>query len=122
VILEPNYENIGKRWTDQWSNLYVDGSQFLIAHMETGGGEVRQAIWSESSYLAYTFQTTFFCELAYAELKSAFGRGLDHDQLKQTFAETQKYFVQDLPGYSRLTDWADRRDDRRATEREGEEK
>ncbi len=53
----------------QWLSLFVDGRQFMIAHLATGSGEVLEAVWSSNMYLAremYAFVNTDLFHYSFA--------------------------------------------------------
>lgn len=108
VVLDPDHDRVRARWPEEWINLYVDGSEFLVAILDPDGSRVIQAIWSESPHLAWVFQSSFSQELGFTKLRSAFLEKTSLGGLKKIFDSTRKYLASEAPGYYRLRQQLDR--------------
>jgi sugar-specific transcriptional regulator TrmB len=108
AILDPDHEMIRARWPEEWLNLYVDGSEFLVSVLDPDGIGVIQAIWSESPHLAWVFQSSFSHELGFTQLRSAFRGKTSLSGLKKIFQRTGQYLAVEAPGYHRLRQQLDR--------------
>jgi sugar-specific transcriptional regulator TrmB len=102
VILDPEHDLVLDRWHVQWVNLYVDGSEFLVAVLDEGGKEVVQAIWSESPSLSWVFKSGFANELAFTEVRTAIREGATASALKRIVDDSSDYFALEAPGYQRM--------------------
>jgi sugar-specific transcriptional regulator TrmB len=102
VVLDPEHERIRTRWPEEWLNLYVDGSEFLVAILDTDGAGVIQAIWSESPHLAWVFQSSFSHELGFTEMRAAMSGKASLKSVKKTLERTRRYLSGEAPGYYRL--------------------
>ena len=102
TILEPRHEEIRDRWPGEWLIVMVDGSEMLIAILRPQHGEVLQAIWTESPYLATIFRGAVGSELGFTHLRERIAAGASLDELDAAVASTDAFFDPDLPGYFRL--------------------
>ncbi|MBU0754337.1 MAG: hypothetical protein KJ645_04310 [Planctomycetes bacterium] len=55
MIHSPFGELNEQTWNSQWLALFVDGRQFLLAHLESNGRGVYEAIWSANPFIARAF-------------------------------------------------------------------
>ncbi len=61
--------DVVERWPGEWLNLAVDGASMLLAFFERGGDLVRQAVWTDSAYIALVYQSALAGEIGIAYLE-----------------------------------------------------
>lgn len=104
LVLEPEHERIRGRWPEQWIDCVTDASRYVVGLLSPDGERVRQAVRSESPYLAYLHHTRLACELGYTALKDALsGDDIpDGESLRRIYRRTTRYFTPDAPGFASL--------------------
>jgi len=108
VVMEENREAILKKWPGQWANGFFDGEQYLLAFLSKDGRQVRQAIWSNNQYLAWTYYQGFIHELMVSELVAGLKANLEIPELKRITRKYRKYLKLEATGYKDAASFFDR--------------
>jgi sugar-specific transcriptional regulator TrmB len=66
VATPTDASDVIERWPGEWLNLAVDGASMLLAFFERGGDVVRQAVWTDSAYIAVVYQGALAGEIGMA--------------------------------------------------------
>jgi len=82
-FVAPDGDRVLARWSGEWLNLVVDGTELLMAFLDPDLGEVRQAIWSGSPYLSWIYHSALAAELVMAELVALAHASPRHDRLRK---------------------------------------
>ncbi len=91
-----------KRWPGQWLNIVVDGGEYMVAFLTPDLGGLRQAVWSGSAYLAWAYHSALAAEFIMAVVQRSLEEGATAAELRQTVANYQYLFDQDLQGAKAL--------------------
>jgi sugar-specific transcriptional regulator TrmB len=102
VFCNPSGPSIIRRWPGQWLNLVVDGQEFLMAHLNTEGTGIHQALWSGSAYVAYLYYAALSCELRLSQLEHLLKQGATVAELGRAVERYRAFFKKDLHGFRKL--------------------
>ena len=104
VVMSPDYEEIRERFPAQWLNLVVDASEFLMAMLRTGSGEILQAIWTASPVLSCTRHSSLLSEIGFAAIRRDLAARAPLSQIQSTVENHHSILTPELSGYRRLLD------------------
>jgi len=100
VFVKPNGAELLARWPGQWLNLVADSREHLLALLQTEGGGVHQAVWSESGYLSVLHHSGLSCEIVEGALGSLIARRRPLAEIAREHARvSQLVRGAELPGY-----------------------
>ncbi|HLK58979.1 MAG TPA: helix-turn-helix domain-containing protein [Chthonomonadaceae bacterium] len=99
VVVEPQGMNVLHRWPGQWLNLVIDGTECLIAFLESGGSRLHQAIWSESPYISWVYHSAMAWSLTGPALEQQIFAGTPLPQLQQSARHYRRLHALEAPGY-----------------------
>lgn len=105
IVQSPYGEHDLQTFKSQWLTLFVDGKQFLLAHLLAGGKGVYQATWSANPLLGRAFYDYVNSDLHHyafqPHLKSADSVG----ELREKYAKLQEAFpIEKDLGWKRMLD------------------
>jgi len=105
VIQSPYGKENLRAFKSQWLSLFVDGRQFLLAHLFPGGDGVYQATWSANPYLARAFYDYVNSDLHHYAFQPHLETALSLGELKDEYDRLQNEFpVADDLGWKDLLD------------------
>lgn len=81
IIRKTNCESILENWSGQWLYVVVDGREMLQAFFSSDGKQIRQAIWSGSSYLSWLCHCGSSGEMTASLLTNAIKNGASRKEL-----------------------------------------
>jgi sugar-specific transcriptional regulator TrmB len=105
AYLKPNGSEIVQRWPGQWFNLVADAREHLLAFLGSGGDEVHQAVWSESTYLSVLYCSGLVGELVMTAMGTAIQNREGPESFRRAYARALELLgVSTLPGYVALAE------------------
>jgi sugar-specific transcriptional regulator TrmB len=73
-------------WEGSWLNCVIDGAEMLMAYLSHDGQTVYQAIWSQSPFLCWAYQSALAGEMLASRLQSAIAEQWDQSRIHETLA------------------------------------
>jgi len=104
VVLSPDHEEILERLPAQWLNIVVDGSEFLMAVLRSGSGELVQAVWTASPLLSYVRHSSLMSEVGFAAVRRDLEMGASLPEIEKTVEAHRFVSTTKVSGYTRLLD------------------
>jgi sugar-specific transcriptional regulator TrmB len=101
VILNPNPEKVTSMYPGQWTVLFIDGAEYLLAALTPDGQDLLQAVWSGSPFLSWVLYTSVSAEFVLAEALTGAGPGA-REAVRRVLAQFPEVFTADLPGHEAL--------------------
>ncbi len=101
VVVERGQDTLGFFPGGQWLNVVVDSQEMLVSVLRDQG-EVVQAIWSESPFLAMAFQSGLVHELLFTELLGSVPAEQRSEPLEAAIIKLEGLFSDQQPGYQRV--------------------
>ncbi len=71
TVVKASGATVLRNWPGQWLNCVVDGAQLLMAFLSEDGQTVHQAIWSQSPFLCWAYQSALAGQLLSSRLQEA---------------------------------------------------
>jgi len=102
VVVDPQGARTLQRWPGQWLNLVIDGSECLMAFLESEGSGLYQAIWSSSAYLSWVVHCMQAWALSGPALEKQILEGTDLTQLQESVRHFRRYHALEASGYQIL--------------------
>lgn len=99
VVLDPQGENVLKRWPGDWLNVAVDGAQLLVAFLKPGGEGIYQAVWSNSPYVSWVYHSLQAWALTGPALEQQILEGASLEQLQASTRHFRRFHALESPGY-----------------------
>ena len=98
TVVSPRGESVRARWSGDWINVVIDGSEHLVALL--GPAEtVRQAVWSGSVYLSWVYHGALSSEFMLGAVERLLDSGASRAKLVARLAELQRFKALEAPGY-----------------------
>jgi predicted transcriptional regulator len=92
MVQSPFGEDTLESMRSQWLALFVDGRQFLLGHLFTGGKGVYQAIWSRNPFLARAFYDYVNSDLHHYVFRARMESARSLEEVRAAYRETQAEF------------------------------
>ena len=92
IVQSPFGEKTIDMMRSQWVAAFVDGRQFLLGHLYTGGKGVYQAIWSRNPYLARPFYDYVNSDLHHYVFRSRLESAQSLDEARAAYRKTEAEF------------------------------
>lgn len=99
LVVEPQGENVLRRWPGHWLNLVIDGAECLIAFLSPDGDRIYQAVWSESPYLSWVYHCAQAWALSGPALEKQILEGVPLSQLQESAKYYRRFHALEAPGY-----------------------
>ena len=104
VVLSPDYEEIRQRFPAQWLNLVGDATEFLMAMLRSGSGEVVHAIWTASPVLSCARHSSLLSEIGFAAVRRDLAARAPLSEIQSTVEALHFNLTPEISGYQRLLD------------------
>lgn len=101
VVMNAHAEEV-RGWPGDWLNLVLDGSELLLSFLTVDGPGVHQAIWSQSPFLCWAYQSALAGEMLSARLGEALAAGVDRAELDTIIERFSRYRAHESIGYASL--------------------
>ena len=92
MIHSPFGEANMETWNSQWLALFVDGRQFLLAHLSQDEKGVYEAIWSANLFLARAFYSYINADLHHYSFRPMLEQAASVDRLREEYLRTESLF------------------------------
>ena len=92
IVHSPFGEQTLKMFRSQWVAIFVDGRQFLLAHLMSGAQGVYQAIWSRNPFLARAFYDYVNSDLFHYAFRKRFDAARSLDEARAAYREMEQLF------------------------------
>ncbi len=92
MIHSPFSESNMDTWNSQWMALFVDGRQFLLAHLSQDEKGVYEAIWSANLFLARAFYSYVNSDLHHYSFRPLLEQVSSTDQMREEYFRTETLF------------------------------
>ena len=92
VILSPYGEENLRAFNSQWLSLFVDGREFLLAHLFKEGQGVYQATWSANPFLARAFFDYVNSDLHHYAFQPHLNSARSLEELRNDYERLQEAF------------------------------
>ncbi len=92
MIHSPFGESNMDTWNSQWMALFVDGRQFLLAHISQDQKGVYEAIWSANLFLARAFYSYINSDLHNYSFRPLLEQASSVDELRSEYKRTEDLF------------------------------
>jgi len=102
TFVSPDAERVLARWSGEWLNLVVDGTEHLLSLLDRDLSEVRQAVWSGSPYLSWIYHSALAAELVMASVMAVAQEAPRNDRLRKLMKRFNALAAADAPGYVAL--------------------
>lgn len=102
IVIDPQAQLTRARWSGEWANGAVDGEQHLLAWLAPRGARVRQAIWSGSAFLTWTYHGGLVHEIVDAFIEHELARGADAATTLTEARALARSLLDDVPGAEAL--------------------
>lgn len=91
-------------WQSQWLAMFIDGRQFLLAHLADKRKGVYEAVWSANPFIASSFYSYVNSDLHHYSFLPALQKASSVDALENEYNRIQEIFpiAGDL-GFSELS-------------------
>ena len=104
VVLSPDAVEIRQRFPAQWLNLVIDAAEYLMAVLQTGSGEVVQALWTASPVLSYVRHSSLLSEIGFAAVRRDLEAKAELSEIQTTVEALRSISTTEVSGYTRLLD------------------
>lgn len=92
MIHSPFSESNMESWNSQWMALFIDGRQFLLAHISQDEKGVYEAIWSANLFLARAFYSYINSDLHHYSFRPMLEQASSVDQMREEYQRTEALF------------------------------
>jgi sugar-specific transcriptional regulator TrmB len=92
VIRSPIGERTIEAFRSQWMGLFIDGRQFLLAQLRTGGGGVHYAVWSANLILARAVYAHVNSDLHHYAFRQRLYEATSLEEAINAYAELEEVF------------------------------
>lgn len=92
MIHSPFSETNMDTWNSQWMALFIDGRQFLLAHLSQDEKGVYEAIWSANLFLARAFYSYINSDLHHYSFRPMLEQASSMAQLRDEYLRTETLF------------------------------
>jgi predicted transcriptional regulator len=92
MIHSPFSESNMSTWNSQWLALFVDGRQFLLAHLSSDEKGVYEAIWSANLFLARAFYSYINADLHHYAFRPVLNRAETVGEVRDEYFRTEALF------------------------------
>lgn len=100
VVVDPDGEDIRRRWSVDWLQVVVDGSELVLcAHQD---GQLLRGLWTQEPFVAVVYHEALACETILAAVRQGLLGDASRDELRQTVARTLESVRLDALGFERL--------------------
>ena len=84
TVLKASGATVVRKWPGHWLNCVIDGAELVMAFLGDDGTTVHQAIWSQSPFLCWAYQSALAGELLSSRLQAAIGERWSAKEIKDT--------------------------------------
>lgn len=92
MVQSPFGEKTVESMRSQWLAVFVDGRQFLLGHLFTGGRGVYQATWSRNPFLARAFYDYVNSDLHHYVFRSRLESARSLEEARAAYRQTEAEF------------------------------
>ncbi len=92
MIHSPFSETNMETWNSQWMALFIDGRQFLLAHLSQDEKGVYEAIWSANLFLARAFYSYINSDLHHYSFRPLLEQATSVGQVREEYFRTETLF------------------------------
>ena len=103
VAVHPHGQRTLKRWSGQWLNLVIDGSEHLLAYLTADGNGVHQAVWSRSPFLSWVYHGALWSEVVLGQLNNILAARGSLDDIRNVLTKHQEAIEAGIPGRGKLS-------------------
>ncbi len=100
VIMDPDGDDIRRRWIMDWLQVVVDGSELLLSAHQ--GGQLLRGLWTQETFVAVVYHEALACEIILAAVRHGLQGDASREALKRTVARTLESVRLDAVGFERL--------------------
>jgi hypothetical protein len=92
MVHSPFSETNMELWNSQWMSLFVDGRQFLLAHLSLDGERVHEAIWSANLFLSRALYSHVNADLHHYAFRPFLDRATSVEELRREYLRIESEF------------------------------
>lgn len=100
------YAEMGKKVTDFWKsqqlNLIIDGEEHLISLMNNDLTQIKQATWSNNTYMSCMLYAGFMREQTMLKIMSKVNKPNFEEEVKNLLENQRFFFNSNVPGFDKL--------------------
>ena len=102
VSLVPVGDKALDHWQSQQLNLVIDGEEHLISLMDNDLKKIKQALWSNNTYMSCMLHAGFMREQTLMKIMDAAEKPKFEKTVKEIISNQKFFYNSDIPGFSKL--------------------
>ncbi|MEO8450635.1 MAG: helix-turn-helix domain-containing protein [Gemmatimonadota bacterium] len=102
TVVKASGAAVQRKWPGQWLNLVADGAELVMAFLGEDGHTVHQAIWSQSPFLCWAYQSALAGELLSSRLERAIDERWPAKRVRDTITRFAKFRAHESVRYQDL--------------------